>query len=404
MMSGPNEHHTDADAGQDDSLKRPFSPIRQFVLKVHSRCNLACDYCYVYRMADQSWRVRPVRMAAETVRLAAERIAEHAQKHRLSSVGVVLHGGEPLLAGAPVLARMAVAIRARLPAGTTATLTVQSNGVLLTEAMLDVLAEHAISVAVSLDGPPEAHDSRRRYPSGRGSYANVARGLRLLGSPSYRSLFAGLLCTVDLSQDPIASYEALLQFQPPRMDFLLPHGNWSAPPAGRTEDPAIAPYADWLGAVFDRWYSAPRQETQLRLFQEIIHMLLGGTSHFEGIGLAPSRVAVIETDGSIEQADALKAAYPGAAATGLHVRTDSIDTLLAHPAMIARQSGLQALAQQCRRCPVRRVCGGGFYPHRYHAGSGFRNPSVYCPDLLALITMVHRRIAADLHQLAGVTG
>ena len=33
-------------------------PLRQFVLKVHSRCDLACDHCYVYQSADQSWRGR----------------------------------------------------------------------------------------------------------------------------------------------------------------------------------------------------------------------------------------------------------------------------------------------------------------------------------------------------------
>ena len=31
-------------------------PFRQFILKVHSRCNLSCSYCYVYEMADQAWR------------------------------------------------------------------------------------------------------------------------------------------------------------------------------------------------------------------------------------------------------------------------------------------------------------------------------------------------------------
>ncbi|MEU7607651.1 hypothetical protein AB0B44_43910, partial [Streptomyces sp. NPDC041003] len=34
-------------------------PIRQFVLKTRSRCNLACTYCYVYEMADQGWRGQP---------------------------------------------------------------------------------------------------------------------------------------------------------------------------------------------------------------------------------------------------------------------------------------------------------------------------------------------------------
>src|SRR5215467_6205972 len=73
--------------------------FRQFVLKVHSKCDLACDHCYIYEHADQSWRGRPVELSAETAALIARRIAEHATEHRLSEVRVVLHGGEPLLLG-----------------------------------------------------------------------------------------------------------------------------------------------------------------------------------------------------------------------------------------------------------------------------------------------------------------
>jgi uncharacterized protein len=42
------------------------------------------------------------------------------------------------------------------------------------------------------------------------------------------------------------------------------------------------------------------------------------------------------------------------------------------------------------------ICGGGLYPHRYRDGEGFRHPSVYCPDLLRLITHVRNRVLADL--------
>jgi uncharacterized protein len=31
-------------------------PFQEFIVKIHSRCDLACDYCYMYEMADQSWR------------------------------------------------------------------------------------------------------------------------------------------------------------------------------------------------------------------------------------------------------------------------------------------------------------------------------------------------------------
>ena len=37
-------------------MNGPPVSLSQFVLKVNSRCNLACDHCYVYEAADQSWR------------------------------------------------------------------------------------------------------------------------------------------------------------------------------------------------------------------------------------------------------------------------------------------------------------------------------------------------------------
>ena len=86
-------------------------PFRQFVLKVHSRCDLACDHCYVYRAADQGWRNRPTVMTVETAGHVADRIAEHARTHELRRVHVVLHGGEPLLAGATQLGQIAGRLR-----------------------------------------------------------------------------------------------------------------------------------------------------------------------------------------------------------------------------------------------------------------------------------------------------
>jgi uncharacterized protein len=54
------------------------------------------------------------------------------------------------------------------------------------------------------------------------------------------------------------------------------------------------------------------------------------------------------------------------------------------------------LCAKCRACHIRRVCGGGLYAHRYQAGSGFANPSVYCPDLIRLIDHIHDTMRADI--------
>ena len=85
-------------AGAAGAGRRPH-PYRQYVVKIHSRCNLACDYCYVYEMADQGYQRQPPTMSPGTVRATVARIAEHVRAHDLSAIRVTLHGGEPLLAG-----------------------------------------------------------------------------------------------------------------------------------------------------------------------------------------------------------------------------------------------------------------------------------------------------------------
>lgn len=373
---------------------RPVA-LREFVLKVHQRCNLACDYCYVYTMADQSWRDRPRTMRRDIWRAAARRIAEHATAHDLPHVRVVLHGGEPLLLGHRQLAALLTDLRAGMPAGTRLSIGIQTNGVLLNDRTLGLLHEHQVSVGVSLDGDQGAHDRHRLRADGTGSFTQVAAALDLLRQPAHRTRYAGLLSTVDLRTDPVGCYESLLAFAPPAIDFLLPHANWQRPPWRPAGAPADA-YGRWLIAVFDRWFDAPVRETGIRLLDEIVHLVLGGRGHTEHVGLSPSGVAVVETDGAIEQVDSLKSAYQHAAATGLNVLHDPFGAALAHPGIVARQIGTAALSDGCRVCPLHRVCGGGHYPHRYRPGSGFRNPTVYCADLFTLISHVRERVAAGL--------
>ena len=110
--------------------------------------------------------------------------------------------------------------------------------------------------------------ARKIEANGLNSFGAVAEGLDLLRSPEFRDCYSGILCTVDVLNDPVSTYEALLKFAPPALDLLLPHANWSSAPPG-------AGYADWLISVFERWYTAPRQETRIRLFSELIQLVLG---------------------------------------------------------------------------------------------------------------------------------
>lgn len=384
---------------QAETLGRA-DPFRQFVLKIASRCNLACDYCYVYTGPDQTWRSQPRVMSAAVIDAVSKRIGEHMRAHELSRVQIGLHGGEPLLAGMRTLEDVITSVRTAAPPGARVDIAVQTNGLLLDEAFLALFARHQVRIGISLDGTREANDRHRLRANNKTSRTEVVRALHILRTAPYRALFAGLLCTIDLANDPVETYQALLEFRPPTADFLLPHANWSRPPL-RPQGTSRTPYADWLIAIFDYWYAEPAQSTRIRLFDDVIHLLLGGPPATESVGAGIVAFAVVETNGAIEGTDSLKSAYHGAAGTGLTVAANSFDEALLHPVIAAQRLGRGGLCSACRACPVVDICGGGQYAHRYRAGHGFLNPSVYCPDLYRLVGHIARRVYADLDRARG---
>lgn len=358
-------------------------PFRQFVIKVHSRCDLACDHCYVYQHADQSWRGRPVTMSEETFRRTADRIAEHAAEHRLTRVHVVLHGGEPLLAGRERLRGFARRLRSALHGVAELDLRMQTNGLRLDDEFCAMLVDESIVTSISLDGDEVSNDRHRIRRDGSGSYRDVVRAVRRLGAPAHRSAFGGLLCTIDVENDPVEVYRALAELRPPAVDFLLPHATWEYPPP-RPGGETGSVYADWLIAVHKQW-TADGMPMRIRMFESISRLTRGRGSLTEALGLGSSDLLVVETDGALEQADWLKTAYPGAPETGMHIATHRLDEAAEHRGIQARRAGLDGLSARCRACPVVSVCGGGLYGHRHRKSNGFDNPSVYCADLLRII-------------------
>ncbi|HZM84651.1 MAG TPA: radical SAM protein [Candidatus Limnocylindrales bacterium] len=250
------------------SVPEAWLPIAfsEFVIKVHSRCDLTCSYCYMYQLADRALPPGEAVMSERVFARTADRIAAHAHRHS-SKVRVVLHGGEPLLAGVTRLASMATSLRSALYP-TEPQISLQTNGVLLDGAGIDRLAAHGINIGLSLDGDRSANDRHRRYANGRSSFDAVDRSARLLADRPHA--FAGILCVVDVRNDPLATYEALLSYRPPLLDFLLPHANWDSEPWRERPEQ----YGDWLVTIFDAWYSAAVRPTRVRLFEELIHLIL----------------------------------------------------------------------------------------------------------------------------------
>jgi uncharacterized protein len=287
--------------------------------------------------------------------------------------------------GAAHLLAVIDTLRSTIESVTKLDLRLQSNGTLLTPALCEGLVQRAVSVGVSLDGDRLANDRHRRYANGRSSHSRALRGIALLRKPEFRSAYGGILCTVDVDNDPVLVYKALLREDPPRIDFLLPHATWDKPPPGRG-------YAEWLLRIYDSW-QADGEPVSIRLFDSVHSLEQGGRSGTESLGVGNPTVAVVETDGTWELPDSLKTVSGDAPHTGLDLYRHSADDYAHH--VDALRHGIHETPTTCTGCPVVATCGGGLYAHRFGRGNGFDNPSVYCADLARLIIGIRYRQRAS---------
>lgn len=369
-----------------------WSPMRQFVCKLASRCNLDCDYCYIYHHIDQSWREQPRRMSMETAAQLGRRINEHAVKHSLQGVDITLHGGEPLLAGIGYVEQWLKTVSEHC-CQTRIQFQLQTNGTLFDEKVLDLCLKWNVRVGLSMDGPRGTNDRHRVGFNGESSFDSTERAAKLLSSPKGREIWSGFLAVIDLESDPLEVYHYFKSFSPRSIEFLLPLCNYEARPPGKSQDqPENTKYADWLLRIFNEWFYERPQTISIRRFRDIIALLGNAKSASEEWGLHPIDFAVVESNGNIEAVDTLKTTYAGACYLGLNVFNNSFDDVLTSPMVLERQQRWARLCDTCRACSLVEVCGGGYFPHRYSASNGFKNPSVYCADLKKMIPEIRSAV------------
>jgi uncharacterized protein len=363
------------------------------LVKVASRCNLDCDYCYMYHHADQGWRKMPAFLSTEHEDLLAFRIAEYAQKVQLTRLLIVYHGGEPLLVGINALERITTKIKNSLPAAIAVDFSIQTNGTLLTEELLDKLETLNISVSLSLDGPEVIHDKHRVDHAGKPSFKKVQTALEML--LKRKQIFSGLIAVID----PVLSPDKLLEYFDayaiPNLDILLPDANYVRLPPGKENNPNL--YIDWLLKCFDLWFDK-FPHIRIRFFDSILDSIVGLPSKTDALGFGNVSLLTIETDGSYHDLDVLKIAYDGA--SNLHLgglSTTSVENAV-QSSQIQKHSYLltkEGLSDICQECSVVDTCAGGAVPHRYSL-EGFVNPTIYCDELFALINHAKKRLTEQL--------
>ena len=366
--------------------------VTQVILKVASRCNLSCSYCYVYHKADSTWKQQPALMSDQIFAVTIERVRQHCLFSRQRSVFIAFHGGEPCLIGARKFDAWCSEARQTL-SNTAVSFAIQTNGTLIDWEWIRVFQKHRVSVGISMDGPRAVHDLYRVDHQGRGSYDRVTETLQMLREAKVRH---GVLCVIPLGEDALAVHRHFLDLNCKSITYLLPHFTHDTISPIRSVYGAT-PCADFLIPIFDDWWFNSTSEVRVEDMRNMVRIILGGGSQMECLGNQPPSYVFIEPDGDIEGLDTLRICEQGMSKTGLNVGRAEVRAILENNSLhrTAIFEGFP-LAQACRACPEGTTCAGGHLPHRYSRARGFDNPSVWCADLLKIFSHLRQRLVVSV--------
>lgn len=367
------------------------------VIKIASRCNINCTYCYMYNLGDGTYKNQPKVMTDEVVDTLLVRVLEHCSEHNLKYFYFVFHGGEPLLAGKEFFINFIEKANRILMPATTPLYSLQTNGILLSDSWCKTLGNLNVRVGISLDGPKDVNDQFRIDHKGNGTYDAVIKGLKIASGSSYLKKKIGILSVININSDPKDVYKHCKKIGVAKVDFLLPDRNYETDLELNLNDRSAGDYGIWLSSLFDEWfYDTSDARPNIRIFSQIIRTIMGAEIMADNMGAEENEVLVIETDGGIEAVDSLKICGHAFTKEGASIFHQSFNEALVTPLANLYYYSHKILCSKCLSCPLVEVCGGGAIAHRYRKLNGFNNPSVYCDDLIRMYTHIQNAVVNEL--------
>ena len=369
--------------------------VTSAILKVAGRCNINCTYCYMYNLADQTFRQQPGVMSRRTVDAAFGWAERYLEATGLEDFHFSLHGGEPLLAGKSLIDYIAdrrEAAQART--GRKISLSLLTNGLLLDDEWLDLFCRRGIRFGLSIDGPREYHDRFRLTRGGEGTHRQVEEKIRWIqSSPKGLKSFSSVLCVLHPDMDGRRLLHYFVGLGLDGVDFLLPdqnhlHGSDSYPRPGPSPT-----YGLVLADAYRAWRELDDPSFHVRKFAMIIAALFGKTPSLDSLGTGPITVFTIETSGEVEPVDTLKACGHGYTKSGVNIKDVAAAEVNELPLIRMGLHKSETLPPKCQACAFKSLCGGGYLPHRF-GERGFELETVYCADMLHLCEVIYEDVAS----------
>ena len=151
-----------------DAFTERETVVKALCLHIAHDCNLACKYCFA---GEGEYHGRRALMSLEVGRKALDFLVENSGNR--VNLEVDFFGGEPLMNWQVVKELVAYGRSLEEPHHKKFRFTLTTNGVLLTDEVMDFVNKEMSNLVLSIDGRKEIHDLMRPHRGGQGSYDEI---------------------------------------------------------------------------------------------------------------------------------------------------------------------------------------------------------------------------------------
>lgn len=151
-----------------DAFTERETVVKALCLHIAHDCNLACKYCFA---GEGEYHGRRALMSLEVGRKALDFLV--ANSGNRVNLEVDFFGGEPLMNWQVVKELVAYGRSLEEPHHKKFRFTLTTNGVLLTDEVMDFVNKEMSNLVLSIDGRKEIHDLMRPHRGGQGSYDEI---------------------------------------------------------------------------------------------------------------------------------------------------------------------------------------------------------------------------------------
>lgn len=362
------------DIGVSMTRRKPF----QLLIKpVGADCNLRCAYCF-YLRAHELYPETKRHVMPESV---LQTIIQGLLSYRFPETVFAWQGGEPTLAGLEFF-RKAVGFQQQfgLPRQIVGN-ALQTNGVLIDDEWCQFFSQYNFLIGLSIDGPQEIHDAKRRNVGGHGTWS---RAMAAAETMQRWGVEFNVLCVVN--RDNVSLGADLLKWFV-KNDFrfvqFIPCVEKESPFNVSPED-----FGKFLCDVFDYWSKDGFGRVSVRDFDALLSARIGQPGGLCTYGERCDAYIVVEHNGDVYPCDF----FVYAAWKLGNVMNAPLHTFFETEKY--KQFAYQKdKVPACRGCSWRSTCHGGCQKDRLVSGTR-DTPSALCPAYKRFFAHAHARLNA----------